>query len=188
MIVTSKTFKHENKCLNCGKGQLDHRSHDQACPLLTKVKSYHQSFNEMGVKFMDSGSPTARSKNKLKKLLADEKRQDESTEAQEHEKNKIRAMTLNEVVHEARAILRRFTGLGSEIESKWAGDTVEIYLVANGVRLGFTSMTKTILGSYIVGSSAGGCFMANGTDRDVKQVVASAFEELEDRANKEKSQ
>lgn len=184
MLVTSKTYRHENKCMNCGKGSYSHRSGDSACPI--GGSRNFPSFAENGMKFRDSGKPTLKSVRALNKLLDQENRTQEALERQTREQAKVRAMTFHEVVEEAARILKNFTGLNVEKENWVSNSNVELHLVANTTRLGFMSVTKYSDGSYGVAGNTSGCFMANGSNRDISNVCRQGFQELEEKANKEK--
>jgi hypothetical protein len=74
MLVTSKTYIHDLKCNNCGKGESNHRSSDKACPLGITRRNFTQ-YNEKGQFFESSGKPTVKSKHKLKALIDHEQRE-----------------------------------------------------------------------------------------------------------------
>jgi hypothetical protein len=179
-LATSKTFRHENKCSLCKKGELNHRSTDKACPLGSNFPQFVS-----GRTFVDSGKPTIRSSRQLKELIAQETRAAEAKAVHEREIKKNRALTLDEVVAETMKIILYATGLSCEIQLTRSSE-VELHLTANYVRLGHTSVLKTMNGSYIVGGSSTGCFMANNSGRDISNVLKEKFFELEEKANKEK--
>lgn len=182
-LATSKTFKHENKCSFCRQGELNHRSTDKACPI-GGTRNF-PSYNERGQVFVDSGKPTIRSSRQLKELLNQEAKAAEAKAVHDREVSKTRSMTFQEVVDATKEVILKATGLSCEEESVRDRE-IELHVVAKNVRLGHTSVLKTNNGSYLVGGTSAGCFMANHSNRDISNVLKELFYELEEKANKEK--
>lgn len=186
-LITSKTFKHEHKCLNCGKGESQHRSSDKACPVGGTFPSWLLSEPS---KFVDSGKPTIKSKRQYATLVDQENRLAATKAAFEEEKSKVRAMTYEEVVTAVCEMLTEKTGLGIIVERDRGHDRghAEIHLTTEGgrIRLGYTTVTQYSNGSYGVGGTSAGCFMANHSDRDIRNVLYDDLRAIEEKANKEK--
>lgn len=182
-LPTAKTFKHETKCMNCGRSRDIHRAHDKACPV---GKGNHLGWNETGMKFVDSGKPTIKSQREFKKLQDEETRTQLRLDFEIKEKSKVRSMTFTEVVEATQLIIYNFTGLLTVVEERFGKTDVELCLMAKDVRLGFTTVVKHSDGSYHVGGCSGGCFMSQGSEQDISNVLRSAFKELEEKANREK--
>lgn len=105
-------------------------------------------------------------------------------EVDAYEKSIIRAMTYEELVTATVELITKETGLGIIVERNY-DHSAEIHLTTLGgrMRLGWTSVTQYTNGSYAVAGSSAGCFMSNGSDDCIANVLHDAFEELEKRAN-----
>lgn len=185
-LQTSKTFKHETKCMNCGHDESRHRSQDKAC-VIGGSRNF-PSYNETGMTFVDSGKPTLKSKRQLEKLLDQESREQLTKELFEKEKSKIRVMSFQEVVNAVIDLLYDKTELGLDV-NPISSYEYELHLTTVGpskIRLGYMNVRQSRNGSYIVGGTYAGCFMANGSGRDILNVLREDFRAIEEKANKEK--
>lgn len=107
-------------------------------------------------------------------------------ESNARELAKVRAMTFPQVVEAAVQILSK---LQLAVVVEYEEDNRAQLHVCTGhdqVRLGFTTVTKTYNGGYLVGGTSAGCFMHNHSENCLNRVVTPLFRDLEDRANEEK--
>lgn len=105
-------------------------------------------------------------------------------EVDAYEKSIVRAMTFEELVTATVEMLTKWTGLGVIVErSRDAHAEIHLTTLGGGIRLGYTTVTQYSNGTYGVAGTSAGCFMANGSDNDIRNVLHDAFEELEKRAN-----
>lgn len=172
--------KLDYKCEHCGKGESKHRAFGKECPISISQFSKIQHFKS-------TDKPTPQSRREVNKHLEMEARREEHKRLQEIERNKVRAMTFEELVTATVELLTKETGLGiiDEDERPWSKKIV-LTTLGGKIRLGYTSVSKYSNGKYSVGGISTGCFMSNHSDSDIQNVMSPLFRELEERANKEK--
>jgi hypothetical protein len=176
--------KLEPKCKHCGHGKGSHKADTFHCPIgQVRRGSFNQFHSEQT--FVDSGKHTIASKNVLKKYEEQEARRQQMRDIEAREKAKVRSMTLEEVIAAARDIIFEHSGLLCLVERAHER-SVNLHVISKHVRLGYTSVTQTTNGSYFVGGTYAGCFMANSSDKDITNVIRDDFKALEERANAEK--
>lgn len=136
---------------------------------------------------MEQVKMSRKEKNELKRREEMAAREAERKAAFEAEKNKVRAMTFEELVTEAQQRLSIVMGL--RVHVHYTRDEQAQLEPRCGLRdeiiLGFTTISKCLDGSYIVGGSWSGCFMYG--ENGPKQAIDKIFKDLEDRANAEKT-
>lgn len=171
------------KCKLCGFAQTRHAGVSKACPLSSgRNPQFHMSQT-----FETSGQMTVASQRRIneykeyqKELIAREFRL-------QTERNKVRAMTFEEVITLMVERLSEKTGLGIVVERESPRHVlIHVTNLGGAVRLGYTSVSINLQdGSYIIGGVRSGCFMYNTTE-GISYVMAHEFEQLENKANAEK--
>lgn len=133
---------------------------------------------------MEQVKLSRKGKNALKKQQEREDRIKASQEAEAREKAIVRSMTFEQLVTATVEMLTRKTGLGVIVE-RARDHSASIHLTTLGgtIRLGYTTVTQYSNGRYGVAGTSAGCFMANGSDNDIQNVLGDDFRELENHAN-----
>jgi hypothetical protein len=86
-------------------------------------------------------------------------------------------------------MLTKETGLGIIVErDRFGSASIHLTTLGGRIRLGYTTVSQYTNGSYGVAGTSAGCFMANGSENDIRNVLHDAFEELEQRANAPKQE
>lgn len=178
--------KLERLCEHCRRGEGDHNATTKTCPLGDRGRGGYSQFHATRT-FSDSGKHTIKSKRAHEAWVVQEQRRKDSEEANARELAKVRAMTYEEVITAAVELITKVTGLCVVVERDrdWQAE-IHICNPGDTVRLGYTTVTKSHLGGYLVGGTSSGCFMSNHDDKCLSRVMAPHFKALEEKANEEK--
>lgn len=126
----------------------------------------------------------ARMKKVEKQALEREERMKQAELRLARERAIVRAMTYEELVTATCELLTKETSLGIIVErSRDAHAKIYLTTLGGGIRLGYISVTQHVCGSYSVAGTSAGCFMANDSENDIRNVLREAFEALEAKAN-----
>lgn len=176
--------RRDYKCSKCGKGESKHNAMDKTCPI---GSGQHPQFHRAQF-FEASQKLTVKSSRDLKAYEERLKQEADRKAAFEAEKNKVRAMTYEEVVTATVELLTEMTNLGVVVEREYEHSChIHLTTLGGGIRLGYTSVTKYSDGRYGVGGTSAGCFMSNHSDDCIGNVMRSYFKAIEEKANKEKA-
>lgn len=173
--------KPEFKCEHCGKAESKHRAFDKGCPLGTNGPFSKTQF------FKASDKMTPMSKKMIARYEHEQKMKAERIEAFLVEKQKVRALTFEEVVTAAVELLsdRTMLGVRVETEHEW-NKKLFLHTLKGRIDLGYISVSVHQDGRYSVAGTRAGCFMGNHSNRDISNVLEEEFRKLEERANAEK--